>query len=339
MSRPGTEWRRLGGSEVTVPPLSLGTAPLGNLYSEVPEEVAYETLRRALRLGLAYVDTAPHYGLGLAERRLGQILGDLPRESFVLATKVGRLLRPAAAGEYVDPEAYVTAPSPSRPYKRVWDFSRDGVRRSIEESLQRLGLDRVDIAYLHDPDEHEREVFETGYPALAELRDEGVVGAIGAGMNQARMLTRFVRETDVDAVLCAGRYTLLDHTARQELLPACLERGTSVVIGGVYNSGLLADPRPGAPFDYAPAPAGLVGRARQLGATCQRYGVPLRAAAMRFPAAHPAVATVLIGARSPEEVEDGVAMAAYDVPQALWDGLRAAEQLPADVPVPAEVRP
>lgn len=339
MSRPGTEWRQLGRSEVTVPPLSLGTAPLGNLYSEVPEEAAYETLRRALRLGLAYVDTAPHYGLGLAERRLGQILGDLPRESFVLSTKVGRLLRPAAVGEYVDPEAYVTAPSPGRPYKRVWDFSRDGVRRSIEESLHRLGLDRIDIAYLHDPDDHEREAFETGYPALAELRDEGVVGAIGAGMNQASMLTRFVRETDVDAVLCAGRYTLLDHTALHELLPACVERGTSLVIGGVYNSGLLADPKPGAPFDYAAAPDRLVERAQRLDAVCRRYGVPLRAAALRFPVSHPAVATVLIGARNPEEVEDGVATAAYDVPDALWDGLRAAGLLPADGPVPAEVRP
>lgn len=317
-------------------PLALGTAPLGNLYAEVPDEQAYETVRTAVQAGLTYVDTAPHYGLGIAERRVGEVLGGLPpgtRDDLVISTKVGRLLRPPRPDRpAAQPEQFVGVP----PYARVWDFSRDGVRRSIEESLERMAVDRVDIAYLHDPDHHELEAFGTGYPALAELRDEGVVGAIGAGMNQAEMLTRFVRETDVDAVLCAGRYTLLDQTALRDLLPACVERGTSVVIGGVYNSGLLADLRPGAPYDYAAAPPEVVEHARRLARVCGRHGVPLRAAALRFAAAHPAVATVLVGARSPEEVEDNVAMAGYDVPGTLWEELRAEGLLPADAPVPGE---
>lgn len=328
--------RRLGRSGVVVPPLSLGTAPLGNLYAEVPDDQAYETVRTALLAGMTYVDTAPHYGLGIAERRVGEVLGGLPgaeRDGLVVSTKVGRLLRSPRPGETVrQPEQFANVP----PYTRVWDFSRDGVRRSIEESLERLRLDRVDVVYLHDPDDHEREAFETGYPALAELRDEGVVGAIGAGMNQAEMLTRFVRETDVDAVLCAGRYTLIDQTALRELMPACVERGTSVVIGGVYNSGLLADPRPGAPYDYAAAPREVVAHARRLAEVCGRHGVPLRAAALRFAAAHPAVATVLLGARSPQEVEDNVAMAGYDVPHAMWEELRAEGLLPAAAPVPGD---
>lgn len=315
-----------------IPPLSLGTAALGNLYTEVTDEEAHETVGAGLRRGLTYIDTAPHYGLGLAERRIGQVLRELPRDSFVLSTKVGRLVRPSAPGEHVDPEGYATGSS----YKRVWDFSSDGVRRSLEESLTRLGLDHVDIAYLHDPDDHERAAFEMGYPVLAELRDEGVVRAIGVGMNQATMLTRFVRETDIDAVLCAGRYTLLDHTALDTLLPACAERGVAAMLCGVYNSGLLADPRPGAPYDYAAAPAGITERAQRLAAVCERYGVPLRAAAMQFPAAHPAVATVVTGPRSAAELHDNVAMAGWHVPGALWQELRAEGLLPADAPVPGE---
>jgi D-threo-aldose 1-dehydrogenase len=252
----------------------------------------------------------------------------------VVSTKVGRLVRSLAPGETVDPEGFAGEP----PGKRVWDFSRDGVRRSLEESLERLGLDRVDIVLVHDPDDHEREAYEQAFPALAELRDQGVVRAIGAGMNQAGMLTRFVRDLDLDLVLVAGRYSLLDQRALAELLPACAARGTAVVVGGVFNSGLLADPRPGATFDYAPAPPELVDRAVRLAEVCARHGVPLRTAALAFPFGHPAVTSVLVGARSAAEVEDAVASFERPGPAELWAELVATGLLPDHVPTPAGPR-
>ena len=321
----------LGRGGLRVSALALGTAPLGNLFAPVPEEDATATVRAALEAGLTYVDTAPHYGLGLAERRLGRLLAGLPRDRFVVSTKVGRLVRPLAPGETADPEGFADSP----PAKRVWDFSGDGVRRSLEESLERLGLDRVDIVLVHDPDDHEREAYEQAFPALIELRDQGVVAAIGAGMNQAEMLTRFVRDLDIDVVLVAGRYSLLDQRALAELLPACAARGTGVVVGGVFNSGLLADPRPGATFDYAPAPAELVDRAARLAEVCARHRTPLRAAALAFPFGHPAVTSVLVGARSAAEVTDAVACFERPVPEALWAELVATGLLPSHVPTPA----
>ena len=321
-----------GGLRVSA--LALGTAPLGNLFAPVPEEDATATVRAALEAGLTYVDTAPHYGLGLAERRLGRLLAGLARDRFVVSTKVGRLVRPLAPGETADPEGFADSP----PAKRVWDFSGDGVRRSLEESLERLGLDRVDILLLHDPDDHEREAYEQALPALIGLRDQGVVTAIGAGMNQAEMLTRFVRDLDIDVVLVAGRYSLLDQRALAELLPTCAARGTAVVVGGVFNSGLLADPRPGATFDYAPAPPELVDRAARLAEVCARHGTPLRAAALAFPFGHPAVTSVLVGARSAAEVQDAVACFEWPVPGELWADLVATGLLPADVPNPAGQR-
>ena len=244
----------LGGSGLRVSRLGLGTAPLGNLFTKVQEPDADATVDAALGAGITFVDTAPH-GLGVAERRLARRLAQVPRDRFVLSTKVGRLVRPLEAGEMADPEVRGHPGGQAR-----MDFSRDGVRRSLEESLERLGLDRVDVALVHDPDNHEREAAEQALPALDELRDQGVVRAIGAGMNQAEMLTRFVRELDLDLVLMAGRYSLLDQGALAELLPACVERGVAVVIGGVFNSGLLAD-LARATFDYAPA-AELVERGR-----------------------------------------------------------------------------
>jgi D-threo-aldose 1-dehydrogenase len=324
----------LGRTGLRVRALSLGTAPLGNLFATVADADAEATVRAALAAGLTYLDTAPHYGLGLAERRLGRVLAGLPRDEFVVSTKVGRLLRPLGPGETADPEGFVGAPAG----KRVWDLSREGVRRSLEESLDRLGLDRVDILFLHDPDDHEREAYEQAFPALAELRDQGTVGAIGAGMNQAEMLTRFVRDLDLDMVLVAGRYSLLDQTALAELLPACAARGTAVVVGGVFNSGLLADPRPGTTFDYAPAAPGLVARAVRLGEVCASHGVPLRAAALAFPFGHPAVTSVLVGARSAGEVEDAVAMFGRPVPGDLWADLVATGLLPEHVPTPETPR-
>jgi D-threo-aldose 1-dehydrogenase len=321
----------LGRGGLRVSALALGTAPLGNLFAPVAEEDAAATVGSALEAGLTYVDTAPHYGLGLAERRLGRLLAGVPRDRFVVSTKVGRLVRPLAPGETADPEGFADSP----PARRVWDLSGDGVRRSLEESLERLGLDRVDILLLHDPDDHEREAYEQAFPALIELRDQGVVTAIGAGMNQAEMLTRFVRDRDIDVVLVAGRYSLLDQRALAELLPTCAARGTAVVVGGVFNSGLLADPRPGATFDYAPAPPELVDRAARLAEVCARHGTPLRAAALAFPFGHPAVTSVLVGARSAAEVQDAVACFEWPVPGELWAELVATGLLPADVPTPA----
>ncbi|EFL42908.1 LOW QUALITY PROTEIN: D-threo-aldose 1-dehydrogenase, partial [Streptomyces griseoflavus Tu4000] len=211
-----------------------------------------------------------------------------------------------------------------------------GVRRSIEESLRRLGLDRIDIVYLHDPDDHMEQALEQAYPELERLRAEGAVGAIGAGMNHAGPLARFVRETDIDAVLLAGRYTLLDQSGFAGLLPLAAERGVGVVVGGVLNSGVLADPRPGATFDYAPARPDLLARALDIRAVCERHGVPLRAAALHFPLGSPAVTSVLTGARSAAEVRDAAALLGRPVPDALWAELRERGLLPAGVPTPRE---
>ncbi|MGW2913319.1 aldo/keto reductase [Streptomyces asoensis] len=322
----------LGRSAVPVSPLAFGAAVIGNLFTEVGEEQAHEAVTAAWQQGIRYFDTAPHYGLGLSERRLGAALREHPRGRYTVSTKVGRLLVPGErAGDDLADGFAVPAT-----HRRVWDFSADGVRRSLDASLERLGLDRVDVVYLHDPDDHAEQAFREGYPALEKLRAEGVVGAIGAGMNQAEMLTRFVRDTDVDVVLCAGRYTLLDQRAGAGLLPAAAERGVSVVVGGAFNSGLLADPRPDATFDYARAPAALLERALRLKDTAARHGITLRAAALAFCAAHPAVASVLVGARSAAEVRDCAAQFAVPVPAAFWQELRDTGLLPAGEPSPGE---
>jgi D-threo-aldose 1-dehydrogenase len=308
-----------GHSGTTVTELGLGAGPLGNLFTEVSDDEATACVDAAWDSGVRYFDTAPHYGIGLAERRIGAALRQRPRDAYVLSTKVGRLLEPLAEVRGDDLGNGFAVPATHR---RVWDFSGDGVRRSIDDSLQRLGLDRIDIAYIHDPDDHGPQALAEAYPALEKLRAEGVVGAIGAGMNQSALLTRFVRETDVDVVLLAGRYTLLDQDGLAELLPEAQRRGVAVVIGGAFNSGLLADPRPGATFDYAAAPDDLLQRALRVKAVCERHGVPLRAAALRFPLDHPAVRSVLVGARSAAEITDAAAMIAHPVPAALWDDLR-----------------
>ena len=322
----------LGRSGVEVSALSFGAAGIGNLFTEIGDEQADEAVDAAWSGGIRYFDTAPHYGIGLSERRLGAALRDRPRAEYTLSTKVGRLLEPTEADAGGDDLANGFAVPAT--HRRVWDFSAQGVRRSIEASLERLGLDRVDIVYLHDPDDHAEQAFQEGYPALEKLRSEGVVGAIGAGMNQAEMLTRFVRDTDVDVVLCAGRYTLLDHTALTELLPAAQERGTSVVIGGAFNSGLLADPRPGATYNYQAAPAELLDRALRLKEIAERHDTTLRAAALAFPAAHPAVASVLVGARSAHEVRDCAEQFTTPVAEDFWRELREAKLLPEGAPVP-----
>ena len=289
--------------------LGLGTAPLGGLYSAVTDEEARAVVDRAWELGIRVFDTAPLYGSGLAEQRVGEALRARPRDEYLLSTKVGRLLRPGT------PDGSFAGAPPLAP---CFDFSYEAALRSLEESLERLGLDRVDIVLIHDPDDHYDEAVAGAYRAVERLRAEGVVDAIGAGMNQSELLVRFARETDVDCVLVAGRYTLLDRRAGEELLPLCEERGIAVVAAGVFNSGVLAD---GETFDYAPAPAAVRARVAELREASVRWEVPLTAAALQFPARHPAVACVLVGCRSPGEIEQDVALFGRPVPDGLWTDL------------------
>ncbi|MEU7876270.1 aldo/keto reductase [Dactylosporangium sp. NPDC049140] len=303
--------------------LGFGAAQGGNLYHATSDETFHAAVQAAWDNGIRYFDTAPHYGLGLSERRLGAALRTRPRDSYVLSTKVGRLLVPSPQTAHRrDPEGF-DVPADLR---REWDFSRDGVLRSLEASLQRTGLDRIDIVYLHDPDEHWEQAAKHAVPALTELRDQGVIGAVGAGMNQSALLTRFVRETDVDLVMCAGRYTLLEQGAMDDLLPAASDGGVGVVIAGVYNSGLLARDQPPADamYNYAPAPAELIDRARRIAAVCEAHGVRLPAAALAFVRSHPAVVSTVVGLRTPVEVGETRQRAAAVVPEALWTALRAA---------------
>jgi D-threo-aldose 1-dehydrogenase len=318
---------RLGRTDVRVTRLGLGLAPLAGLFTAVGAEQAYATVERAWQLGIRYFDTAPLYGNGLSEQRSGHVLGGKPRQDFVLSTKVGRRMVPAGpAGQPIWAEPSTLTP--------VWDFTAEGTALSYRESLARLNLDRVDVLHIHDPDEHYQEALSGALPALLELRAEGRIGAVSAGMNQAKMLADLARAGDFDCFLLAGRYTLLDQSGLAELLPLCAQRGISIIAGGVYNSGLLAAPGPGATYDYLPAPADLIERALAIRDVCARHDVPLRAVAVQFPLGHPAVATVLVGARSAEEVIDAVDMFSVDIPGQLWLDLKRAGLLPDEVPVP-----
>ena len=324
--------RSVPARPVALSELSLGCAQLGNLYHEVSDAEARGTIDAAWELGVRYFDTAPHYGLGLSERRLGSALASRPRNAYVLSSKVGRLLEPVDELDGLDDQGFVVRAT----HRRVWDFSRDGIRRSLEESLERLGLDRLDIVYLHDPDEHWSEVLASGYPALAELRAQGMVGAVGAGMNQAAMLADLVRETDVDVVMLAGRYTLLEQEALDNLLPLCKERRVGIVAAGVFNSGLLARARPpdDAKYNYDEAPPELVERARAIARVCERHGTTLPAAALAFPLAHPAVVSVCVGARSAEQLQRNAALYREAIASDLWSELKAEGLLREDAPVP-----
>ena len=301
---------------IELPRVGLGTAPLGGLFEVVTEETALATVDRAWERGVRWFDTAPLYGHGASERRLGRALAGPPRDDFLLATKVGRLLRADAPPEPGQQHwRGVAAVNP------VFDFSYDGALRSVDESLERLGLDRIDVLHIHDPDDHFDEALAGAYPALDRLRGEGVIRAVGVGMNQTGLLARFAREAEFDCFLVAGRYTLLDRSALEELFPLCLERGIAVIAGGVLNSGILADPSPGAMYDYRPADPRLIEQARRLQAVCEPYGVPLLAAALQFPLRHPAVTSVLIGARSAAELDESLDVLDLELPHALWDEL------------------
>lgn len=294
--------------------LGLGTAPLGNLFTTVTDADADATLAAAWDAGIRYFDTAPQYGHGIAESRVGRALAGRPRGEYGLASKVGRLLRRTHGVR--PPTAFRDVPD----VDPVFDFSRDGVLRALDESLHRLGTDRLDVVHLHDPDDHELAALETAFPTLFELREQGVIGKVGCGMNQAAMLSRFVADLPLDCVLIAGRWTLLDRTGA-DLLDLCQARSVDVVLGGVFNSGLLARPEEGATFDYSAAPPHLVERARRMQAVCARFDVSLPAAAVQFALRHPAVSTVLVGARSAGEVVDDVAFVEATLPDELWSEL------------------
>ncbi len=312
--------RALHGLAVTE--LGFGGASLGNLYTETSDDEARKAVDAAWDGGVRYFDTAPHYGLGLSERRLGTALAGRPRDAYILSTKVGRLLEPnpaptgsdLPAGSFAVPDDLV----------RRFDFSRDAVLRSLEESLDRLGVSRIDIVYVHDPDEHMDQAVTSTIPVLAELRDQGVIGAVGAGMNRWQPLLRMVRETDLDVIMPAGRWTLLDRSGAP-LLATCAEQDVDVIAAAPFNSGLLAEDQPSlsAHFNYGPPTGEILARARTLADICQRHGTRLPAAALQFPLRHPAVASVVAGLRTAGEVNEAVHLLAEPVPAAAWAELLA----------------
>ena len=331
----------LGRTGLRVTRLGFGSATIGGLFRDVPEPEAVDTVRHAEAVGVRYFDSAPLYGYGAAERRVGAALASIPRDSFVLSTKVGRLIVPRdqiTADMDVDHQRideqddyYYRSENAVGP---VFDYSRDGVLRSLEASLARLGLDRIDILYLHDPDHHWEQAISGAYPALEQLRAEGVVRAIGVGMNQVPMLTRFAREADFDVLLAANRYTLLGQEASVELFPVCQARGIAVVVGGVFNSGVLADPRPGSRFGYLPADRVVMDRVHRIRQVCERHGVPLRAAAIQFALAHPAVTSMLAGVRTSAQLDDYPDLMRLSIPPGLWADLKREGLLHPDAVTP-----
>ena len=315
IGRTGLHVTRLGLGGVALS----GAPPATDPHMPSPESGAVSLIRRSLDLGLNYLDTAPMYGVGQSERRYGQALQGIPRDRYVLSTKVGRVLRPDAAGQMT----------------WAFDFSREGARASFESSLERLGIERVDIVFVHDPDEHYQAALAGTFPVLRELRDDGRIRAIGAGMNQWQMELAFAREGSNDCFLLAGRYTLLDQTALPEFLPYCVEHRISVVAGGPYNSGILAvGPRSGATFNYRAAPPEMMDKAARIADICERHQVPLKAAALQFILAHPAIASVIPGARSVAEVEENARMVELEIPGELWAELKKAGLIAAEAPTP-----
>jgi len=345
----------LGQTSVEVPQLGIGTNPLGGLHARIPHAVARSTIETAWRTGVRYYDVAPVYGYGFAERVVGEVLRELPRDDFLLTTKVGRLLLADGPSDREDTMVLwqgvqlYKGTDAVRPY---FDFSYDGVMRSLEASQERMGVERFDALHIHDPDWFPDEALDGAYRALAELKQAGRIGAIGVGVNQWQILVDFAARADFDAFLLAGRYTLLDQSALPDLLPLCVEKGISIIAGGVYNSGILSHPDPGSiagigsgadaietwkdnvTFDYVPAGQDIIGRAAALKSVCDRHGVPLMAAAIQFPMHHPAVATVLTGPRSPEHVVVNNEMLRFPIPNELWAELKHERLLPEEAPTP-----
>ncbi|HET7399185.1 MAG TPA: aldo/keto reductase [Intrasporangium sp.] len=319
--------------------MSFGAAPIGNFLHPFSESEAAGMVDQAWDLGMRYFDTAPLYGHGLSEYRLGHALRERPRDEYVVSTKVGRVLKPAAQGSF-DSGLWVRP----APFAAEYDYTFDGIMRAVEDSLQRLLLDRVDILFMHDIDRYThgdlqesmfRTALDSGFAALERLRAEGVVDAIGFGVNEADVCAEAVRRADADCVLLAGRYTLLEQEPLDHLLPMCAEREIGVVLGGVYNSGILATgPTTGAKFNYGPAPKPVMERARRLQAVCDRHDVPLPAAALHFAAAHPVVSSICIGSRTQQQQAASAAWLELDLPSALWDDLRREGLLREDAPTP-----
>ncbi|MGI8458557.1 MAG: aldo/keto reductase [Propionibacteriaceae bacterium] len=320
---------------IELPDFGYGAAALGNLFRVVDDVTAACVVEAAWDAGVRHFDVAPHYGLGLAERRLGAALAGRPRETYVLSTKVGRLLRPSpeTAAELDTANAFHVPAD----QKRVWDDSADGLRRSLAESLERLGTDRIDVAYLHDPEEHVPDgttlsaTLAASLPRLAALRDEGLVRAVGVGSKSVATLLTAVRSGQLDVIMLSGRYTLLEQPARAELLPACLEHGVAVVAVSVYNSGALSEPDPHAdlPYDYGAMPPQVLDRVTRLAAVCREHGTDLPTAALHFPLRHPAVTSVVVGAHSPAQLLENVDRFARPVPAEVWDALEQVDLLPS----------
>lgn len=314
--------KAIGRGGLKAPVLSYGSAPIGNLFKEVSEQDAADAVQAAWETGVRYFDTAPHYGLGLAERRLGAALSKYNRADYLISTKVGRLLEPTTSfpGENDLADGFLVPKN----FVRDYDYSGDSVKRSIEASLIRMDTDYIDIVFVHDPDNYYEQALAGAFPALSKLRDEGVIKSFGSGMNQAEMLTEFVERTDLDVVMLAGRYTLLEQASLDNLLPAAVRKNVSIVAAGVFNSGLLSKNRPAADatFDYAPAPKDLIDKVNQIADICESHGVSLPAAAAQFPLGHQAVANICLGARSRSQVERNAELFDVEIPAALWMDLR-----------------
>ncbi|NRG18292.1 aldo/keto reductase [Rhizobiales bacterium] len=342
MSIATRHWDRIGNGGLTFTELGFGSAPLGNLYRSITDEEADAILALAWESGVRYFDTAPLYGLGLSETRLNRFLRGKPRDEYVLSTKVGRLLSPATAetrdgiGKWFD--------VPNR--KEIYDYTYDGVMRSLEFSLERLGVDRVDILYAHDLDvfnhgtqsaldEKLNELIAGGYKAMLSLRDHGVIRAFGAGVNEWQSCQWMAERGDFDLFLLAGRYTLLEQEALDSFLPLCAERGIGIVIGGPYNSGILATgPRQGAFYNYDPAPPEILDRVGKIEAVCERHGVRMLDAAFQFPLHHPAVVSIIPGGQGVEEMRSNLSASKADIPPALWADLKSEGLLRQDAPTP-----
>ena len=298
--------------------LSLGTAPLAGLFKSVDISESDELIHTALDNGMNYFDTAPLYGHGLAEERLGRILSNVTKP-FVLQTKVGRVLNWV---EKADPVPWFPDADPH--IQPVFDYSADGIKRSLDESLKRLGVDHIDIALMHDAENHITEAINIAYPVLADLKRQGIIKAIGIGINFCDVAIEIMKNVDLDIVLLAGRYTLLDQSAQNKLLPYALERRVDITIGGVFNSGVLADPKPGATFEYLPASDEIIKKAQEIGAFLKNLGIPLTAAALQFPLRHPAVTSVLTGSRNSKELLANAADFDLELPEDIWNQLENA---------------
>lgn len=298
--------------------LSLGTAPLAGLFKSVDISESDQLIHTALDNGMNYFDTAPLYGHGLAEERLGRILGSVTKP-FVLQTKVGRVLNWVEKADQVP-----WFPDADPHIQPVFDYSADGIKRSLEDSLKRLGVDHIDIALMHDAENHIEQAINIAYPVLADLKRQGIIKAVGIGINFCDVAIEIMKSVDLDIVLLAGRYTLLDQSAQNKLLPYALERNVDITIGGVFNSGVLADPKPGATFEYLPASDEIIKKAQDIRAFLSKQGIPLTAAALQFPIRHPAVTSVLTGSRNSRELLANMADFDLELPEDIWIQLEGA---------------